>query len=269
MNRVENLSTLHRLRIRTRQFAPRSLPDFLVIGAQRSGTTTLFEYLSAHDSVRPPVRKEVHYFSSHYSRGVRWYRAHFPVALARVRPWQTFECTPYYLVHPQVPERVRRDLPDARLVAVLRDPVERLLSQYRMNVSRGIETRSLRAAIAAEQALEDGPAEDRSSPAERRTYSYLARGRYAEQIERWFAQFPREQLHLIDFDDLVHRPQATLEAVFQFLRLESVRDSATFHAGYRTDHSVPGPEANELREYYRAYDDRLSEVAGRTFRWQR
>lgn len=267
-DRVERLSLLHRARIGARRAVPRSLPDFLVIGAQRSGTTTLYDYLASQPGVRRPVRKEIHYFAAHYGRGLSWYRAHFPIALRADRRWLTFECTPYYLLHPLVPMRVKSDLPDVKLVVLLRDPVDRFLSQYRMNVERGIEVRPLAAVVAAERAQGHAEIEAGSNSPEHRNFSYLARGRYVEQLQRWFAQFPRASFHLIDFDDLVEQPRPTLEQACDFLGLTAPTMDAALHSGYRTGRSAAGPAVEGLRAYYETYDKQLSELVERTFRWQ-
>src|SRR5258706_11489250 len=108
----------------------RKLPDFLIIGAQRSGTSTLYQYIARHPDVRGAFRKEVHYFDMHYDRGLDWYRACFPTR------GFTGESSPSYLIHPEVPARVAAVLPDIKLIAILRNPVERAYSAYNRNVRR-------------------------------------------------------------------------------------------------------------------------------------
>src|SRR5439155_3447898 len=141
-----------------RTSAIRMLPDYLIIGAQRAGTTSLYLYLTQHPCVAPVViGKGVHYFDVDFAKGPGWYRGHFPVAarryLSRVgrdRPLITGEGSPYYLFHPLVPERVAALLPEARLIALLRDPVERAYSHYQHFVERGIETLTFEQALEAE-----------------------------------------------------------------------------------------------------------------------
>src|SRR3954447_18625468 len=100
----------------------RMVPDFLIIGAQRAGTTSLFHYLQRHPSVMQSSIKEVHYFDGSYNRGRRWYLSHFPLRRATSGGRITGEATPYYLFHPTVPTRVAVDFPDVKLIAILRDP---------------------------------------------------------------------------------------------------------------------------------------------------
>src|SRR5947209_8592328 len=127
--------------------AVRPLPNFLILGAQKAGTTALYAYLRWHPEITGPSFKEVSFFDRHYARGERWYRAHFP---ARRRPF-VGEASPSYLFHPLVPERVARLLPDARLVAILRNPVDRAFSHYQHEVSLGREPLSFEEAVAHEE----------------------------------------------------------------------------------------------------------------------
>ncbi len=111
----------------------RRLPDFIILGAQRAGTSSLYYYLSQHPQILPAVRKELHFFDDHYRRGLGWYRSQFPTRGARGTI--TGEATPYYLSHPHAPARIQRLLPQARLIVLLRNPVERAISHYFFEVS--------------------------------------------------------------------------------------------------------------------------------------
>jgi hypothetical protein len=144
---------LRRLRAGYRSWtAPlRGLPSVLIIGAQRSGTTSLFNYLVQHPDVLAPLGKESHYFDLRYARGVWWYRGRFPYAHRLRRGALTLDASPYYLVHPLVPRRVAELLPGARLIALLRHPVDRAFSHYQHAVGDGRESLSFAEAIARER----------------------------------------------------------------------------------------------------------------------
>jgi hypothetical protein len=205
----------------------RALPDFLVIGVQRGGTTSFYDALVRHPDVRSSSVKEVHYFDLATDRGSGWYRAHFPVEGLRGRPrrWLTGEATPYYLFHPEVPRRVRSLLPDVRLIALLRDPVERAWSHYRREVRLGRETLTFEQAIERE---EERLAEEvhafpdldlRYAAPHHHDHAYQARGRYAEQLERWLGEFPRERLLVLRSEDFYADPGAALAQAIEFLGL--------------------------------------------------
>ena len=144
------------------------LPTFLVIGAQKSGTTSLVHYLAAHPQVYART-DELHFFDRYYERGLDWYSSQFEDAAA------VGESSPEYMFRPEVAPRIAADLPGVKLVAILRDPVDRAYSQYWHNRTRGHEPLSFEDALAAEP--------DRASDLER--YGYVGRGRYAEQLARF------------------------------------------------------------------------------------
>ncbi|MFJ5602491.1 sulfotransferase family protein [Micromonospora parva] len=245
---------------------PGPLPDFLVIGAQRCGTTSLYHHLAAHPRVRVPTGKELQYFSVHHARGARWYRGHFP----RLAPGErTFEASPYYLFHPSVPARVAAALPQARFVVLLRDPVQRAYSHYLHTRSYGVEPLSFADALDAEEerlarATRRGP----DSPAAHRAlrnHSYAARGRYAEQLNRWFAHVPRERIHVARTEDLHADPAGTYGEIVRFLGLPAFTPEAFTRHTRRVDPGVSEltPALRErLSEQFAPHNARLAALLG-------
>jgi hypothetical protein len=211
-----------RLRYRVPTGRWRALPDALVIGAQRAGTSSLYRYLGAHPGVAPSFRKEVEYFSRYEARGEDWYRAHFELRSGRRH--LRFEATPDYLFHPLAADRAASLVPQAKLVVLLRDPAERAWSHYRHMVRLGYETLDFAAALAAEEdrcapdlaALAADPDHD---PKALLRYSYVARGHYAGQLARWYARYPRDQVLVLPSTRLFDRPAAAYGEVLSFLGL--------------------------------------------------
>jgi Sulfotransferase domain len=211
-----------RVQARTPTGRLRRLPDALVIGAQRGGTSSLYRYLGRHPGVAPSLRKEVEYFSRRYDRGERWYRAHF--ALTNGRPRLTFEATPDYLFHPLAAERAAAVVPDARLVVMLREPTARAWSHYHHTVAPGHEPLDFEAAVDAESGrcapdlarLADDPHHD---PVALLRYSYAARGRYAEQLTRWREHFTADRMLVVRSEDFFADPAPVFRRVVEFLGL--------------------------------------------------
>ena len=199
------------------------LPEFLGVGVQKGGTTTLQRLLEQHPGAFLPAAKELHYFSLHYALGEDWYREQFAQAGAQQR---CGEITPYYLFHPLAPARIQALLPQARLIVLLRDPVERALSQYFHSLRLGLEPLELEPALAAEaQRLAGAEAALAAADGRHRSHqehSYLARSRYEQQLPRLEALFAAEQLLVLRSEDLFAQPERVWEQVLTFLGLEAL-----------------------------------------------
>jgi sulfotransferase family protein len=261
----------------------RLLPDFLIIGAERAGTTSLYRYLGQHPQVMGVTlrRKGAHYFDTNFNRSLRWYRSHFPSDRAArncaIRTGAervvTGEACPYYVFHPLVPERVRALLPEVRLILMLRDPVSRAYSHHLHEVARGFEHLSFEAAIDAEAERLEGE-EDRicSEPGynsfNHQHYSYLARGRYLEQIERWRAQFPAEKMHVVDSRAFFAEPDAGYRGVLRFLGLAERSLGEYPQLNARSHGRIPSAAAERLRERFAEPNRRLEEYLCRSFSWE-
>jgi hypothetical protein len=255
------------LRLRMRQ--PRALPGAVILGAQKCGTSSLHNYLTQHSAVIAPLRKEVHYFDLNYRRGEAWYRAHFG---REGEPGLNLDSSPYYLFHPAVPRRMHELLPDARLIVLLRDPARRAYSHYWHERDKGREDLSFEAAVDAEperlrQAEERLASGELARSREHQLHSYLARGRYAEQLERWFALYPRERMHILRFEDFAQDPLAGLNGTLAFLGLPPAA-SVSLEAR-NTRRYPPMEEATmaRLREYFEPHNRRLEELLGRPMGW--
>lgn len=259
-----------RAQLHSRRGEGGALPDFLVIGGMRCGTTSLFTYLADHPLVHPPTGKELQFFTVFYDRGERWYRGHFTDLPPGER---TFEASPYYLFHPLAASRVAEVLPDGRFIALLRDPVERAYSHYKHSVERGVEKLSFEDAIGAEQRrlapFLSGDLTSRDAHAALRAYSYVSRGQYAEQLERWFGCFDREQLLVLRSESMYQDPGATYARCLRFLGLPE------HHPASFTVHSRPkpamSPRADDtttaLRRHFAPHNERLAGLLGWDEAW--
>jgi len=260
----------------------RLLPSFVMAGAQRCGTTSLFRALIAHPAVLPAVHhKGVNYFDVNYGNGSRWYRGHFPVAaLARARtrgadePVQTFDASGYYVYHPHAARRMAAELPQVKVVVMLRDPVERAFSAYKHEVARGFETESFERALE----LEDqrvGPELERMMGDEsfqgfsHRHHSYRRRGQYAEQLHRLLEHLPREQLHVVDSDDFFASPAEELAAVLEFLGLSTQMPETFGRWNARPGSDLPHLVRTRLRRELEPHDDALTSLLGVVPSWRR
>lgn len=266
---------LRRLRAdyRTMTAPLRGLPSVLIIGAQKGGTTSLFNYLVRHPDVLPPFGKEIHYFDLHYARGVQWYRGRFPYEYRLRGGALTLDASPYYLMHPQAPERAARLLPDARLVVLLRNPVDRAFSHYQHEVRGGREKLSFGEAIEKEPERLAGEEERlRSDPwyysFNHHRYSYSRRGRYVEQLRRWVEHFSRSRLLVLQSEWLFRDPAAATGAAQEFLDLRPYQGEThrPFLQG-TYDREMPSELRRRLVTYFEPYNRELYQWLGEEFDW--
>ena len=239
-----------RFGLRSRQ----PLPHFLVIGTQKGGTTSLQKLLEQHPGVYLPPCKEVHYFSLHDQEPPSWYANHFRAAQPGQRRG---DITPYYLFHPRAPQRIRALLPKVRLIVLLRDPVERTLSQYFHAQRHGFEVLELEEALAAETARLAGAearlAEPGSTDYGHQKHSYLSRSRYELQLKRYEALFPQKQLLVLRSEDLFSTPKSSWDQIQRFLGLNPISlpsQLARANAGRGEAKAVPAAIREQLRREF-------------------
>jgi Sulfotransferase domain len=233
-----------------------SLPDYVIIGAQKGGTSFLYYLLTRHPLVEPAARKELHFFDQPelFDNGAEWYRRCFPRLNSKDGQRSiTGEATPYYLFDPPVAKRMAETVPKARLIALLRNPVDRAYSHYQMQVKRGTEPRTFEEAI------------------EQQHSSYVSRGIYVDQLLRWFEFFSKDQMLILKSEDFFERPVETLKVVLTFLDLPDWQPEAPElqqrrHTGTYKQKMDPSTR-RRLEAYFEPYNQRLYECLDVDFGW--
>jgi hypothetical protein len=211
--------------------------DFIVIGTQKGGTTTLWQHLRSHPQLSLPPSKEAPFFSHDtvFAKGLDWYLSEFFAGSPDSTRWGTV--TPHYMLGTpdadvvEIARRIADRVPRVRLIALLRDPVDRALSHWRMSVYRGRETRDATAAL--RDALEPNTLREGRSRATE-TNSYVAQGEYGRIISAYREHVPAHRLHVAFTDDLAAHPRRTMRRMFEFLDVDA-------------DHELPEPEARHHR----------------------
>jgi hypothetical protein len=266
---------------RLRTAAARALPDFIIIGAQKCGTSSMYRYLCHHPWIVPARVKEVHFFDTEsFSNGINWYRAYFPLrarmTLAKRggrRPI-TGEASPYYLYYPHAPRRIAQVLPGVKLIVMLRNPVDRAFSHYYHQVRKGREALSFEEAIGAEAQRLNGERErSHQDPAYYSysdwAYSYLARGIYVDQLKGWLEAFPRQQFLFLKSEDFFANPADGFEQVLRFLGMPVI-DLARYEShnvgSYQS--KMPSHLRQKLESYFESHNERLRDLLGTDLGWQ-
>lgn len=278
-------------RIATSQI--RLLPDFIIIGTQRGGTTSLYYYLTEHPGIAHALMKEVHFFDDHFEEGLNWYRAQFPSSLQkhyaqhiRKEHFLTGESSPYYLFYPRAPKRISGAVPNAKLIVLLRNPVDRAHSHHWLAMLEGNETLPFAEAIQREEERLAGEhekivADEHYTSFNHRHFSYLARGIYVDQLQHWLQYYPREQFLILRSEDLYKDTASVFKQTLNFLGVDSgdIGSGKQFKQyrepnkrGYKNEGKPPKIASKireQLVEYFKPHNTRLYKLLGHDMGWDR
>lgn len=256
-------------------------PHFLIAGAQRCGTTSLFRTLAGHPDVLVPLSgKGVHHFdtASSYVRGTSWYLGHFPLSLpARVRTGgrvRTGEASPYYLFHPAAAERIAQTVPEAKVVVLLRDPVERAFSAWKQETGRGFEQEPFDRALDLEPQRLAGEeerllADPRYQSFSHQHHGYVARGRYASQLERMQAALEPGSLLVVETTKVLRGRGPSWDALLEHLGLRPWSPGAVPTANARPSRPMAPVLRRRLEREFEDSDSRLRDFLGENPEWRR
>ena len=260
----------------------RMLPSFLLCGGQRCGTTSLYRALAAHPAVLKAVlHKGVHYFDTGYHHGPRWYRGHFPrrrtadrlAAQLGATP-VTFESSPYYLYHPHAVTRIARDLPEVRIIVLVRDPVVRAHSHHAHERARGFESEpSFGLALAEEPARLRGQAErmlvdPRYHSFAHQHHAYRARGEYVRYLAAMAAHIPSDRILVLESAALFTDPHPVYDRVLDFLGLPHLGYPPFARHNARPRPPMPDRVERDLTAHYAPFDAALSAWLGHSPSWR-
>lgn len=266
------------LKLRKATSGMRALPDFIIAGAQKCGTSSMHQYFTQHPRLLAGSIKELHFFDGgldpvwdKYAEGEPLYRSYFPLrTTVRQKAALCFEASPNYIFSPIAPERMARMVPDAKIVVLLRDPVERAISHYFHEMRRGRESADIDTALALEEerlapAMAAGNFKDTAFF----NLSYKLRGHYAEQLERLYAHYSRDQVLVLEAEGFFEDPMRVMRQVLDFVgmpdfpHLIDVKPIGT--GGNKAD--VSPDTRDRLKAYFTEPNRALSNLLGQSFRW--
>ena len=257
------------------------LPDYLILGAQKSGTNSLYWYLRQHPYVKRATTKEILFFDKYYDRGLDWYRVNFPLKIQKDflkilgKDLLTGEATERYLDHPLAPYRVKESIPNVKFIILLRNPIDRAYSHYNMRHGAGNEPLSFEEAIQKEQDRTKGEFEKMQKD---ETYysmayfhhSYLDRGIYVDKIKRWMSVFPKEQFLILQSEEFLKNTSSIYKKVLKFLELpewELLEYEEVGRAEYKHP-KMNDDTRQKLIEFFRSHNKRLYEFLGVNYNWE-
>lgn len=257
----------------------RVMPDYLIIGAARCGTTTLYSYLIQHPSIYSSTEKEPGFFGPMFNTGILWYKAHFPsylfkfyVKWIRKRDFITGEASTIYLLDPRTPKRVLKKIRDVKLIVLLRNPVDRAYSNYNFQVKRKRENRSFNQAIESELKLlntvhSNLKEYEQNEIIMQKAYSYLLPGIYIDQLKNWFDFFAKSKFLIIKTEEFNMYPEKTLKDVFEFLGVSSYSVTNLKKQNVGSYQLMDPKTRKELIDFYKLHNRRLSDLLGIKLNW--
>lgn len=247
----------------------RRLPDFLIIGAQKSGTTFLYSLLSRHPDIIPAKVKEVHFFDKNFHKGLLWYKTFFPFSFNKKKI--TGEATPYYLFHPLTPVRASKSLKSVKLIVILRNPVFRAYSHYQMNKYEGTENIfSFEEAIKEEEGRINGEIRkiifnEKYFSYNHLHFTYLSRGKYYYQIQEWFKYFPSDKFLFIKSETFFANPNIELKKVYNFLGIKEIENDCLSPINEGSYTPMKNKTKEALKYFFEESNQKLKALLGINF----
>ncbi len=255
----------------------RVLPDFLIIGAGKCGTSSAYNYLIEHPNIYPAKIKELNYFVRKWTR---WYRPNFPTIflkyyLKKIRkePFLTGEASPFYLLNPFVAKEVKEQIPNVKIIIFLRDPIDRSFSQYsqwqkteyeKLSFEEVIKQEKIKTKKDWENYIDDGSIDNRDHV----RHAYLEGGLYYNQIKIWMDIFPKKQFLIIKSEDFFSNPAKILSEIFIFLGIKNYRIDVSKKYNVGSYYQM-NPETKEfLKKFFKTHNENLIKLLGEKFKWE-
>jgi hypothetical protein len=256
----------------------RVLPQCFVIGVVRSGTTSLYHYLSQHPSIAPAAYDELGYFDDNYHLGVNWYKSLFPTKFTKNRiikkhgKFLTYDVTPFYIYNPLVAKRIFESFPKAKIISNLRNPIDRAYSNYNDAVEMGdIKIPFEEVVQIAMDEIDKNKSKLNNEAYIVDTYyeNILARGFYADQLKIWFKKFQKNQLLMVPSEDLAQKTDQILTKIFEFLDLPYFKIKDLTKQNKREYPPMKAETRKLLIEFYRPYNEKLYNLISQHFDWDK
>ena len=252
----------------------RVLPDFIIVGAMKCGTTSLYYDICEHPCIEPASYDEIGYFDVNYHLGINWYRSMFPSIfkkrkiLSKFGNFKTGEDTPFYFWNPDAAKRIHDLLPQTKIIVILRDPVYRAYSQYSNGKRDGVETLSFEEILEIEIRDLDKKV---SNPFEKffGKRSILAKGIYVEQLKIWEDLFGKNQIHIFSTEELLKNPERTMNSVYSFLGVTNYKIKTNRKMKAAKYPEMESKTKELVTEFYKPYNEKLFKMIGKEFDWSK
>ena len=254
----------------------RVLPDFIIIGSMKCGTTSLYYDICEHPCVSPAAYDEIGFFDSNFHLGLNWYRSMFPTKrrIEDIRRKEgvaiTGEDTPFYFWNPVAAKRIQKLLPNIKLISILRNPIDRAYSEYQDVVSSESNSPSFETFIENEintRRKDSSLITEENFEIFNQKNSYLLKGIYVDQLKIWAGLFPKEQIFTLSTENLNSEPITALESVFQYLNLPDYKIKNIQRQKQKKYVPMNSQTRKILIEFFKPHNERLFKFIGKKFDW--
>jgi hypothetical protein len=255
----------------------RVLPSFIIVGAVRCGTTSLYYNICEHSCVLPASYDEIGFFDSNYELGINWYKSMFPTKFkmkkieSKTGICITGEDTPFYFWDKKSIERIKKDIPKIKLIILLRNPIDRAYSNYHLGVRLGSESLSFEDSIKKEIELLEKNNDFENDKIEKflRPRSYIAKGLYYQQIKNWFDVFSKDQILILNTENLSVNPHQTLKQIFNFLNLPNEKIQNIQNRKVGNYQKMNENTREYLKKLFQPQNEKLFKILGKEFEWNK
>ena len=245
----------------------RKLPTIFIIGVQKGGTTSLLTDLIQHPEIIAPKYKETFYFNdvNNFNKGLNWYKSHFPLNLSN--KIKTIDASANYFESIDAAKKIKEVVPDAKIILLLRNPVDRAFSHYKMAVKRGFEKLSFEAALESEQSrIEYGKSMGEHNYAFQKL-GYASKGKYSDFLPSWLNQFNKDEILILSSEEYFNTPKKTLEQIVHFLNLNPFSFDTVNWKNKGNSETINETTKSNLEEYFKPYNEELYNLLGKKLTW--
>ena len=257
----------------------RVLPDFFVIGVARSGTTSLFHYLGQHQNIRRASYDELGYFDENFHLGLNWYRSLFPTKFTKQniqkkhKKFLTFDVTPFYIYNPLVIKRIIEKFPNSKIIANLRNPIDRAYSNFNQGIQDNNDTKTTFEELVVKELdiIKNNKLDlnNMSTLVDNFYELLLARGLYQMQLTPWYNSFPQNKILITSSEELSNNTNNVLKQIFNFLDVPDMKIKDTSRKNKRQYPTMKNETRQSLIEFYKPYNEKLYALVNRKFDWDR
>ena len=257
----------------------RTLPNFFVIGGVRCGTTSLYHYLGQHNCIKQAIYDELGYFDDNFHLGLNWYRSLFPTKFiqkkieSKYKKFLTYDVTPFYIYNPLVVDRIFKFSPNAKIIAVLRNPIDRAYSNFNNRIQDEGDTETTFEEIVYSEIEKiennENNQENNAFLVDEFYELLLARGFYAKQLEYWFKKFPRNNMLLISSEELAVNTDKTISEVFEFLEVPDQKINDLTKQNKIKYPKMKDSTREILINFFKPHNEKLFEILGSKFDWDK